>query len=419
MFKFKRDVFDSVIGLIGFIITIMPFFSKFFIEGSFINYLLYFNMGLGLLILILLYWKQTQSVKIQKLSSSELSKMVLETSKELNNVLIYNPDKNFGWTDELNSDLIENASVKVSYIGDPGNLLTIFDNYSKEHLARKTDSNFVLPFGQESMYIILTNDVMSKIVVALIDKNDNYLISTKNKETIEMMNSFLKKDNFYKNCIDMDNISQPTKFLEVINHEKGRYLNNFKSIKTGHISYYGTEVLNTQSGWLESGNFSEINTLDLTGNPALLLTRKRYNKANEDFIRKGGNIRRVYMISKERLKDMDFVNSLLDLIEYQSQTGIHLGLQYIEDLTAEQRQDFILYDEFSVLIEESQANNDYSFGKSTAYFHPEKIKEFKRIFWNVWDGSNMHYNAPMNLKMFVNEYSQLKKETTLTAETSN
>jgi len=185
--------------------------------------------------------------------------------------------------------------------------------------------------------------------------------------------------------IRLSQIANPSAFLDVVYQANRRYIDNFTDLKSGFISFYGTEVLNVQSGWLESGRFSRIRTLDLTTNPALLLTRERYLQANKTFISKQGNsIERVFVVERGRLRDEAFRCSLQQVVSMQIEWGISVDVRLLDSLADCHQQDFILYDDFSVLVEERQANSDYSFGKSTAYFGKEKIEAYEEIFKKVW-----------------------------------
>lgn len=187
--------------------------------------------------------------------------------------------------------------------------------------------------------------------------------------------------------IRLSHIANPAAFLDVVHQTNRRYLDNFADLKSGFISFYGTEVLNVQSGWLESGRFRCIRTLDLTTNPALLLTRDRYLRANKTFAATRGNsIERVFLIERSRLRDEAFRESLQTVALMQIEMGVSLDIQFLEDLSDVQKQDFILYDDFSVLVEEKQANSDYSFGKSTAYFSRDRVRAYEKIFETVWKG---------------------------------
>lgn len=186
--------------------------------------------------------------------------------------------------------------------------------------------------------------------------------------------------------------------MDIVNQEKERYLNNFKNLKSGYISFYGTEVQNIQSGWVENGNFKSIRTLDLTSNPGILLTRDRYIAANRKFTSSGGTIQRVYLIDKVRLNDDIFCKNLKAAVELQKDMGVNIGLQFLDNLIPREKQDFILYDNFASLVEEKQANSDYSFGKSTAYFSKDRIEEYVQMFNDIWNGKNIGINAVDNLE---------------------
>ena len=169
-------------------------------------------------------------------------------------------------------------------------------------------------------------------------------------------------------------------------NEQKKYLRNFQSLQNGFISFYGTEVQSVQAGWVEAGDFRTIDTLDMTTNPQRLLTRHRYNEANKKFIDTGGEIRRVYMIQKDKLIDKEFMKDLKNLYQQQVNIGVRIGLLSLDEITAHFRKDFIMYDDAIVLVEDQQANADYTLGRSTAYFSSKQIDQHRSDFESIWSG---------------------------------
>ena len=199
--------------------------------------------------------------------------------------------------------------------------------------------------------------------------------------------------------------ASPHTVASVISAETDRYLSIFRTLKAGYVSFSGTEVLNVQSGWIEAGYFSKIETLDLTSDPSILLNRHRYNKANAEFIRNGGTINRIYMVERKNLRLKKFRDPLVKLINLQRDMGVTIGLQYLEDLDPELKQDFILYDSAIALVQETQANYDYTFGRSTAHFNQDIVDKYKDKYKKVVEVRHSG-QSPFDLtNQFIKEHS--------------
>ena len=112
------------------------------------------------------------------------------------------------------------------------------------------------------------------------------------------------------------------------------------------------------------------------------------------------------MIERNRLEDETFLNPFIKLIKQQKAIGITLGLRYFDELSAQQKQDFILYDDVCVFVEENQADSGYLYGKSTAYFTENQLKKYESIFWEVWRGDHLITTATENLQLLLEEQLQ-------------
>ncbi len=132
-----------------------------------------------------------------------------------------------------------------------------------------------------------------------------------------------------------------------------------------------------------------IKTLDLTTNPEMWLSnsRDKYFQQNKKFISSSsGRIERVLLIDENKLDDGKFIKDLLTLIAKFEKIGVILGLHLYRYLDGKELQDFIIYDGFSVLVEEKQADEKYKLASSIAYFKKNKIDEYSKIFKDVWNG---------------------------------
>lgn len=415
MRKFNTKKLDTIIGIVGIIVSIVASFDIIGLFEKIFKYdiISYLNFLLGLSVLIVIFIKK-KSFKTDfiRISSEQIPKFLTsyQIKSRYNRVAIFNPD-----AIPSISMLIEYFNTNdfgMSIIGDANNLLNIFNSVNSQNLSSLSKFFHVLSFSQNASIILLYNDGNSP-EISIVYKNDSnvFVTNIKDEKISSDINSILfNKDELLTKSIKLDHISKPEDFLRIIDQEKEKYVNNFKNLKSGHISFYGTEVLRVQSGWLESGNFKSIRTLDLTSDPGILLTRHNYIEANRKFIEHGGSIKRIYLINKSQLNDSVFYNNLIVAIRLQKKLGVQLGLRYLEELDPRQKQDFILYDDFASFVEEKQANSDYSFGKSTAYFSKDKIKEYEAIFSDVWNGQALQLDANECLDKFINESTEKEYE---------
>lgn len=387
---------DTILSLLGLIISIVSVFNiiGFVTNLSTINFINYLNLLLGLFIIVIIQLKRRNSTQFTKIKSSNISSFISKIDKSYNNIIIQNPDIEINKFNEIIDYFIQNR-LKISVIGEANHLESIFDILAKKQIFSK-NFNVNSSSHLDYMSLFLYNDNKKRLLILLFgeDKDALFLNIRNSNLSFELIRIIENEDLHNLNSINLNSISKPKNFLKIINKEKQKYITNFANLKSGYISFYGTEVLNVQSGWLEEGNYKLIQTLDLTIDPSILLTRHRYNKANQEFIAKGGIIKRVYLVPKSRLeKDVFFKENLINAVNLQRKIGVTIGLQFIDDLEPDEKQDFILYDNFAVLIEEKQANSDYTFGKSTAYFEKGKIKLYNNLFNKVWEGKSLKYNS--------------------------
>lgn len=385
---------DKSLTVIGLLLTVL---STFNLTGYFENsldwakLLTIVSLFLGISIVVLIIYKNKNETKLTKIDKGKLfDSIVSEIGSYPSNskAVFLNPNKSFIQFEVLFNKLIE-KDHRVSVIGGSDNLISILSILSSQHFELFSKNSYVVNFIQNSFLFILIRDDSKKMSIFLESERHNFVLNISRKNLIQAIrDTVLRIDRVNEYGINLQNTNEPNKFLNLIQEQKLSYENNFSSLRAGHISFYGTEVEKVQSDWMRNGKFKRIRTLDLTSNPALLLTRSNYIKSNKDFIRNNGIIERVYLISKENLNDDIFRDNLKSAVEVQNSIGVNIGLFYIEDLSPNEMQDFILYDDYAVLVEEKQANSDYSFGKSSAYFNSSKILEYEKIFNEVWRGKS-------------------------------
>lgn len=315
---------------------------------------------------------------------------------ESTNVLVFSPDRSL--TGKAFIEHCCREGIGLSILGNSEQITTLLASFEDAGVLH--DLLNVTCSSNAFTLVALCDRPRHTIALGSLRADNGLIIRLRGTKVEAEIHRLLEKEMLTASQpIRLSGISNPAAFLDVVHQTNRRYLDNFADLKSGFISFYGTEVLNVQSGWLESGRFRRIRTLDLTTNPGLLLTRDRYLRANKTFAATRGNsIERVFLIERSRLADPSFRESLQTVALMQIDMGIAVDIQFLEDLADVQKQDFILYDDFSVLVEEKQANSDYSFGKSTAYFGRERIRAYEKIFETVWKGARSREQVVQFLK---------------------
>lgn len=246
----------------------------------------------------------------------------------------------------------------------------------------------VTRFSNEFSVIVVYDDSSSRVSVACISRDEGMMIRFAGS-VVEAEIRRLVEQELLKNShpIQLGGIAHPQVFLNVVDQKTRNFLDNFANLKSGEITFLNSEVINIQSGWLEGGDFRTIRTLDRTGDPARLLGRTRYLQANEDFVaRAGRKIQRVFMIERKRLQEEEFSRSLEALAIKQIDMGIEVDIRYLSELGESGAEDFILYDNYAVLVEKQQASEDYKSASSVAYFGHGRIQAYEHTFDQVWRG---------------------------------
>ena len=387
----KPQWFDSLLTIIGLVLSVIATFNLTGIVNSSFNsskVLSIISLLLGVCIVIIILYKNKTETKVINIPKANFFDYISEEISNFNEgskAYFFNPSKSFNQL-EPTFNILAEKDFKISLVGASDTFLNMLSSLSVEKFSSIQDYSYVTNFSQDIFTIVLLNDDSKKMSILLASETNSFLFRlTKKNLIVAIRDTILKVDSINDYGIQLNNTSDPAKLLKLINSERTKYISNFTSLKAGHISFFGTEVLAIQSGWLQFSNFKTIRTLDITSDPGILLTRYKYIEVNKEFIKNKGVIQRVFLIEKSKLNDEVYRSNLKANIELQREIGVTLGIYYIDDLAPNQKQDFILYDSYSVLVEERQANSDYSFGKSTAYFSKSKISEYETIFDEVWD----------------------------------
>lgn len=387
----KPQWFDSSLTIVGLILSTIATFNLTGVVASSLNttkILSIISLLLGIFIVIIIVYKNKTETKVLSIPKARFFDFISDEINLFDNstrAFFFNPSKSFNQL-EPTFNIMAEKEFRISLIGASDTFLNILPFLSAERFSSIQNYSYVTNFSQDIFTIVLLNDDSKKMSILLNSETNSFLFRLAKKSLIvAIRDNVLKIDSINDYGIHLNNTTDPAKLLNLINSQKDKYISNFASLRSGHISFYGTEVLAIQSGWLQFGNFKKIRTLDITSDPGILLTRYKYIETNKDFIRNNGTIQRVYLIEKSRLTDDLFRKNLKSNIELQREIGVMIGIYYIDDLMPNQKQDFILYDDYSVLVEERQANSDYSFAKSTAYFSKMKINEYEQLFNQIWD----------------------------------
>ncbi|PIQ48362.1 MAG: hypothetical protein COW03_11025 [Cytophagales bacterium CG12_big_fil_rev_8_21_14_0_65_40_12] len=394
--------FDRSLGILGVLLTIVPIakISGVLESINSIEYLIYVEFFIGVLILYIVFKRLREGSFVKELPRERFFTQTAAGLKDIERIIVNNPDQS-----EDSKNLVQSCvdlDITLSIVGEANKLNQLIA--SSGNGSGITKFLNVSKSSSSHPFFILLNAKNNNVQIAILRGKTAIQLTLKGKELYNEIKNLIE-DLFLsdESAIVLNNFTNPVAFLEVIEKEKRKFSDNFNDLKSGFISFYGTEVQNAQSGWLESDKFNSIRTLDLTSNPGLLLNRERYNDANRSFVDRGGTIKRVFMIERKRLENIDFKNNLIKVIQLQISLGVNIGLMFLNELALNEKQDFILYDSFVAFVEERQANSDYTFGKSTAYFSKIKIQFYEELFERVWAGQGYSKNPRQNVKELLKQ----------------
>ncbi|WP_411818087.1 hypothetical protein [Hyphococcus sp. DH-69] len=359
------------------LLTDKPYFSNEIAIGG--------ALAFGILIIIIAALYRPKH-SLTEIKADRLMPFAEKAGARAEEIVIVNPQKSGDLIPWIIRDAVE-KNVPVSVLGDAKLVHNLLSHVIHEMEGDLYQSTRILSAPSEECIVCYLNKGTSGIQALLMAREFNYLFRIRDSFVASLVLEILKKEkSLGEGSIGLTNVANPTKLISVVQEEQEKYLQNFQSLQKGYISFYGTEVQSVQSGWVESGDFKSIDTLDMTTNPKRLLERHRYNAANERFIKNGGRIRRVYMVRADDFANEEFLAPLRELYKQQINIGVEIGLLMLDDLPQRLRKDFILYDDAIVLVEDQQASADYKLGRSTAYFSSEAITQHRRDFDSVWQG---------------------------------
>jgi hypothetical protein len=238
----------------------------------------------------------------------------------------------------------------------------------------------------EDPVICIASKNHQSLIIMCFSERETLAFQLRDPSLVSMVLGLIRREHLPdRGYARLDHASDGRKLLDAFDAEQKRYLCNFETLRHGYVVYFGTDVQQLQCKLVESCRFKNIDTLDITTSPSLLLLRKRYLEANTAYVRQGGVVRRVFMIEESKQSDPQFMSDLSRLIVLERSMGITVGLVLINDLEPSLRRDFILFDDALVLVEDRQANLDYTLAQSTAYFDKVSLSRFREHFKFVWD----------------------------------
>lgn len=382
----KPEWLDTGIGIIGFLLTLVSTLTLIIDEKYFsprIAVISALVFGFLIFFVAILFRPKHSFANIENKDLKAISRKLLKNTNEL---IVVNPSKSRDVVENLLSDAVS-KDVVVSVVGDAVLLHDLLSYISEKDERKFFDSARISGNSSNECILCFLKKQRSEIHVLFLSKVYSYQFKLVDKTAVGLVSGILKREAAnIKGFIGLEGVANPRKIISVAQDEQKKYLRNFQSLQNGYISFYGTEVQSVQSGWVESGDFNAIDTLDMTTNPQRLLNRHRYNAANQKFINRGGRIRRVYMVQSNDLSNSDYKSHLKKLYTQQIEMGVEIGLLVIDEIPQHYRKDFIIYDDSIVLIEDQQANADYTLGRSTAYFGAQELQQHRNDFDKIWSG---------------------------------
>lgn len=382
----KPEWLDTAVGIGGFVLSVysvlalMPGASV--VTGQ-IAILGAIALGMLVVLVAVVFRPRHSFHAVSRSKANQTFKKELQRAGE---VVLLNPDAS---ESELALVLEHTTAQKIplSIVGDAAVLYAALETLVDGAHESWFRSVRVSGLSSNEFIACLADEKETRVTVVSITPKTGFVFRLRDKALVGAIMAIMKREApELGGFISMEHVADPAQMIRVAREQQRKYLRVFNSLQEGRVSFFGTEVQIVQAGWVESGQFQRIDTLDMTMRPDRLLARHRYNAANKDFIAAGGRIRRCYMVRDRDLKDATFRSDLAQLCAQQRDIGVEIGLLVIDMLPEHLRKDFILYDDSVVLIEDQQASSDYALGRSTAYFGQTDINAYREEFDDVWTG---------------------------------
>jgi hypothetical protein len=231
--------------------------------------------------------------------------------------------------------------------------------------------------------LILTLRVLAAPEAATVDFASWW---SKSRIALESIPHKVPASDFLRSVRESD-YRRPEQFAEFSARESLMLQSRLDELSEGRISLYSQEIERIEIdliNFMKAIGLRQICAVDLTTDPALQLQRRTRRSTRKRFLDDGGSIKRILVVDDRLLLKRQFLTSLCTLIEAESADGIQIGLLFKRYLTARQLQDFILYEDFAVLVESVQADRGYTHGVSVTHFKRREVELFSDIFNTLW-----------------------------------
>jgi hypothetical protein len=169
-----------------------------------------------------------------------------------------------------------------------------------------------------------------------------------------------------------------------------------RELRSSRISLYGRHVLNAQVSLMEATSEHKdgrIRATDIVLRLDLWPKRTAYLRANESFLKAGGTIERIFIISSDLLTSDDDAKRLGSILEMHAAMGVKVGLQFSDVLRHEDIEDFIVYANDCVLLEVEQADVNFATGKATVFFDADSVRKYRGKFETLQNATDRDYKA--------------------------
>jgi hypothetical protein len=377
----KPEWLDSAVGVAGLILSMLALLvgSNLSARGAAYGALSFSVF----IILVSVIFRPRHSFKT--IPAEDRAAFLETAARSAEEIIVVNPGgRDFDFGNYVGHALDE--SVRISVIGcAPAiqELIKLLEGSLQERFLKAVYLSESL--SDEPVICVASRD-HRRLIIMVLSERETLAFQLWDPPLVKVVLNLVRREHHpHRSFARLDDASDGRKLLDAFDTEQRKYLRNFETLRQGYVTYYGTDVQQLQSKLVESGLFKRIDTLDITTSPSLLLLRKRYLEANGAYIEKGGIVRRVYMIEEPKQRDAQFMADLGRLVTLQRAMGVALGLVLIEDLEPSLRKDFILFDDALALVEDRQANLDYTLAQSTAYFDRTSLSRYREHFNSVWD----------------------------------
>jgi hypothetical protein len=196
-------------------------------------------------------------------------------------------------------------------------------------------------------------------------------------------------------------MADPRFFERVANVVRQRFVDHINELADGYLNMYSSEVppisLLLYRTLAETPADGHVRAVDLTTDPAVLLTRLEYLAANRYLIQSGGSVQRVFICGASDLLRAEFASGLMRVVDEHRDAGVECGLAVRERVRPDELVDAVIFGRAAVLVEHAQADVEYTSGWSAIYF--KRIDAWVTRFDRLWR-RNETAGAPAQLAAY-------------------